>query len=313
MPYRAAKLAPMNPAKLKGVIAAIVTPQDGQGAPDAKAFCDLASWLLANGCDGLNVLGTTGEATSFSVRQRMKLMRAVAASGLPMARMMVGTGAAAIEDAIMLTREAAQCGFAAALVLPPFYYKNVPEDGVLRYIERVIEATKATPVPLYLYHYPAMSGVPYTVSLVKRLLDRFGSRIAGLKDSSGDLEYAKGVARISAGFAVFSGTEAHLGEARGGVFAGCISATANVNSALCGRALHQGDDEALAAAVRIRKLLDGKPLVPGVKALLSRLRGCPSLAEVLPPFIPLTEVETNSLFSAYEAIQKETAAWPLKT
>ncbi len=137
--------------KLHGVIAAIVTPLDGRGEPDAKAFYDLACWLLANGCDGLNVLGTTGEATSLSVEQRMRLMKAVAASGLPMSRMMVGTGAAAIADAVTLTRHAADCGFAGALVLPPFYYKNVPDDGVMRFIGSIIEATKT--IPLYLYHY----------------------------------------------------------------------------------------------------------------------------------------------------------------
>lgn len=289
---------------LKGVIAAIVTPLDGRREPDAGAFYDLASWLLANGCDGLNVLGTTGEATSFSVEQRMRLMQAVAASGLPMARMMVGTGAAAVQDAVTLTRQAADCGFAGALVLPQFYYKNVPGDGVVRYIESIAEETGNESIPLYLYNFPAMSGVPYTVQLVKRLLDQFGSRIAGLKDSSGDLDYARAVAGISAGLAVFPGSEASLGEARTGVFAGCISATANLNSALCMRAFRHGDGDALASAVRIRKLLDGKQFVPGVKALLSRIRGLPALAEVLPPFVPLAEAEIAPLFRAYEEILK---------
>ena len=197
----------MYQLRLKGVIAAIVTPLDGKGDPDDKAFCDLASWLLANGCDGLNVLGTTGEATSFSLGQRVKLMQAVAASGLPMARMMVGTGAAATQDAVTLTRCAADCGFAGALVLPQFYYKNVPGDGVVRYIGLIAEATGNAPVPLYLYNFPAMSGVPYTVPLVKRLMDQFGGRIAGLKDSSGDLDYARAVAGISAGLAVFPGAK----------------------------------------------------------------------------------------------------------
>ncbi len=285
---------------LKGVFAAIVTPLDASGEPDAEAFHDLASWLLANGCDGLNVLGTTGEAASFSVEQRQRLMTAAAKSGLPMARMMVGTGAAATQDAIALARHAADCGFAGALVVPPFYYKNVPEDGVLRYIDAIIQATRD--VPLYLYHYPAMSGVPYTLPLLRRLLDQFGSRIAGLKDSSGDLEYARAAAGISPGFAVFPGTEASLAEARTGLFAGCISATANVTSAFCGKALHHADDGALDSAIRIRKLLGAFPFVPGVKALLSRIHGQPALAQVLPPFVPLTELEIASLFDAYEML-----------
>lgn len=284
---------------LRGVIAAIVTPVDGNGNPDAEAFHDLAAWLLAHGCDGLNVLGTTGEAASFSVNQRIRLMKVVASSGLPMSHMMVGTGAAALEDAVTLTRHAADCGFAGVLVLPPFYYKGVPEEGVLRFIAAIVEATKDKAIPLYLYHYPAMSGVPYTGELVKRLIARFGERIAGLKDSSGDIEYARAVAAISGNFAVFPGSETRLDEARTGLFAGCISATANVTSALCKQALN-GDDRALASAIRIRKFLEDRPFVVSVKALLSRIHNRPSLADVLPPFMRLGDAETTTLFRAYE-------------
>src|SRR6266850_3871112 len=121
--------------QLQGVIAAIATAVDETGAPDCARSTALARYLLANGCDGLNVLGTTGEATSFTVAQRMKVMTAYRAAALPLERMMVGTGAAALEDAIALTRLATELGFAGALVLPPFYYKGVPDDGLARYIE----------------------------------------------------------------------------------------------------------------------------------------------------------------------------------
>ncbi len=141
-----------------------------------------------------------------------------------------------------------------------------------------------------------MSGVPFTLPLVQRLLNRFGERLAGLKDSSGDLDYARAVARLDTKFAVFPGTEARLGEG----FAGCISATANVTSAMCSQAVHHGDDEALALAVRIRKLMDGKAFAPSVKALLSRIHDQPALADVLPPFVPLVDEEAASLFDAYE-------------
>ena len=107
----------------------------------------LARFLLDNGCDGLNVLGTTGEATSFSLEQRKRVMSAYAASGLPLDRMMVGTGAAAAADAIALTRHAAELGFAGALVLPPFYYKGVPDDGLVAYVDAIVAATAATADP----------------------------------------------------------------------------------------------------------------------------------------------------------------------
>jgi hypothetical protein len=115
---------------LSGVIAAIATPMDEDGAPDLKRAVKLARYLLDNGCDGLNVLGTTGEATSFSLAERKAVMDAYKANGLPLDRLMVGTGAAAVSDAVALTRHAADLGFAGALVLPPFYYKGVPDDGL---------------------------------------------------------------------------------------------------------------------------------------------------------------------------------------
>src|SRR5919107_2787362 len=137
---------------LGGVIAAIATPVDATGAPDHERFLKLARFLLGNGCDGLNVLGTTGEATSFTAEQRMGLMSAVAKAGLPLDRLMVGTGAAAVGDAVRITRHAAELGFAGALVLPPFYYKGISADGVLRYLDAVVRGSAA--IPIYLYHFP---------------------------------------------------------------------------------------------------------------------------------------------------------------
>src|ERR1700739_61160 len=123
---------------LHGVIAAIATAVDPRGEPDCARSIALTRFLLANGCDGLNVLGTTGEATSFSLDQRRPVMNAYAESGLPLARMMVGTGAAALADAIALTKHAAELGFAGALVLPPFYYKGVPDDGLVAAIDTIV-------------------------------------------------------------------------------------------------------------------------------------------------------------------------------
>ena len=167
----------MAQTSLRGVIAAIVTPVDAAGAPDHERFLKLARFLLDNGCDGLNVLGTTGEATSFTEEQRIGLMSAIAEAGLPLARLMVGTGAAAAGDAVRITRHAAELGFAGALVLPPFYYKGVSGDGVLRYLDTVIRVSAAPAVPIYLYHFPAQSGVPYDLDLIRRILDAFGERV----------------------------------------------------------------------------------------------------------------------------------------
>ncbi len=272
-------------SRIKGVIAAIPTPITAAGDPDAELFLKAARHLLANGCDGLNVLGTTGEATSFSVAQRMALMDAVAASRLPMEQLMVGTGAAAVADACTLTAHAAKLGFAGALLLPPFYYKGVNDDGIFTYVARVVEASAKPAVPIYLYHFPALSGVRYEAPVVGRLLKAFPGRIAGLKDSSGDMDYARGMAALSNAFDVFPSTEACLDEARTGTFAGCISATANLTAADCRKALRDGDAAALARAVAGRKSFDGQPLIPAVKARLAAVLQEPTLASVLPPMV----------------------------
>lgn len=293
---------------LKGVIAAIATAVDEQGEPDCARSTALARYLLANGCDGLNVLGTTGEATSFSLAQRQRVMTAYRDAGLPLDRMMVGTGAAAVADAVALTRHAADLGFAGALLLPPFYYKGVPDDGLVDYVDTIVLATRAKPVPIYLYHFPAQSGLPWHVTLIKRLLERAGGRIVGLKDSSGDMAYARAAAGLGADFKVFPSTEAVLLEARSGVFAGCISATANLNADLCARAWRSGDARALDAAVAIRKLFDGKQLVPGVKALLAHIHRDPAWARVQPPLSTFAAGDRAAVLAAHDQLRAAPAA-----
>jgi 4-hydroxy-tetrahydrodipicolinate synthase len=294
-------------SKLHGVIAAIATAVDAEGDPDCPRSTALARFLLANGCDGLNVLGTTGEATSFSLEQRRRVMTAYRDAGLALDRLMVGTGAAAVADAVALTRHAAELGFAGALLLPPFYYKGVPDDGLVAYVGTIVQATAATPIPIYLYHFPAQSGLPWRVELVRRLLERFGERIVGLKDSSGDMAYARAAATISSGFKVFPSTEAVLMEARTGVFAGCISATANVNADLCARAWRHGDAGALAAAVSIRKLFDGKQLVPGVKGLIAHIHGDAAWGRVQPPLSALLAADQAAIAAGYDDVRAQSA------
>ena len=294
-------------SKLQGVIAAIATAVDERGEPDCACSVALARFLLANGCDGLNVLGTTGEATSFSLEQRKRVMTAYRDAGLPLDRLMVGTGAASVADAVALTRHAAELGFAGALVLPPFYYKGVPDDGLVAYLDAIIAATSTKPVPIYLYHFPAQSGLPWHIGLCMRLLVRHGSRIVGLKDSSGDMSYARAAAAVSRDWHVFPSTEAVLVEARSGIFAGCISATANLNADLCARAWRSGDAGALDAAVNIRRLFDGKQLVPGVKALLAHIHGDPAWARVQPPLTAFSASDRAALAVRYDELRAPSA------
>jgi 4-hydroxy-tetrahydrodipicolinate synthase len=296
------------PTRLTGVIAAVATAVDESGAPDAARSTKLARFLLDTGCDGLNVLGTTGEATSFSLEQRKAVMSAYKQAGLPLDRLMVGTGAAATADAVALTRHAAELGFAGALVLPPFYYKGVPDDGLAAYIGMIVKATAEKPIPIYLYHFPSQSGLPWHVKLIARLLDAHKGRIVGLKDSSGDMGYAREAAGIGQGFDVFPSTEACLIEARGGVFAGCISATANLNADLCQRAWSSGDAAALDTAVAIRKLFDGKPLVSGVKSTLAHIHNDAGWARVAPPLSAFTAADRAAANAGYDTARARKVA-----
>jgi 4-hydroxy-tetrahydrodipicolinate synthase len=287
---------------LRGVVAAIITPLDRNGAPDAAQFCNVARALLSGGCDSLNVLGTTGEATSFSLVERGRLMEEAAKSGLPLDRMMVGTGAAAVDDAIRLTGHARALGFAGALILPPFYYKNVSDDGIFAYLAEIVESLRGKVFPIYLYNFPALSGVPYSVELVRRLLSAYPDHLAGLKDSSGDLNYARAVAAIDSRLAVFPSSEACLKEARSGIFAGCISATANLTAAFCADAFHKQDDRALAKAVALRDACSGVPLVPAVKSIMAHVHGSAALENVKPPLVRLDPEHRARLIAEYERI-----------
>jgi 4-hydroxy-tetrahydrodipicolinate synthase len=298
----------MTEPRLSGVIAAIATAVDENGEPDCARSTALAKFLLDHGCDALNVLGTTGEATSFSTEQRRRLMTAYRDAGLPMERLMVGTGAAAVRDAVELTRHAAELGFAAALLLPPFYYKGVADDGLVAYVEAIVAATKLRPIPVYLYHFPALSGVAWHVGLVARIVASFGNRIAGLKDSSGDLGFARAAAAVAPGFAVFPSNETALLEARNGPFAGCISATVNLNADLCARAYRGGDAVALEAAANIRKLFDGKPLIAGVKALLAHIHGDPAWARVMPPLSAFSAADRAGAVAGYDSVRARRVA-----
>ena len=298
----------MASKKLTGVVAAVATAVDETGAPDAARSTKLARFLLDTGCDGLNVLGTTGEATSFSLEQRKAVMTAYKNAGLPLDRLMVGAGAAATADAVALTRHAAELGFAGALILPPFYYKGIPDDGLAAYIGTIVMATAERPIPIYLYHFPSQSGLPWHVKLIARLLDAHKGRILGLKDSSGDMAYAREAAGIARDFDVFPSTEACLIEARTGIFAGCISATANLNADLCQRAWSTGDTAALDCAVTIRKLFDGKPLVSGVKATLAHIHNDAGWARVAPPLAPFLATDRAGAVAGYDAARAKRVA-----
>ena len=289
--------------RLSGVIAAALTPLSASLEPDLAGVVAHCTRLLANGCDGINLLGTTGEATSLSAAQRMRVMSAVAESGLPLERFMVGTGAAALDDAIRLSAHAVRLGFAGALAVPPFYFKDVSDEGVFRWYAALIDGVGDSHLRLYFYNFPQLSGVTIAPDVIERIVRAYPGIAAGVKDSSGSRPYALELAHRFSDLAIFPSSEAGAGTLRSEGFAGCISATVNLTAPLAQRVWRgessPGEPGALAA---VRTTIARYPMVPAVRYLTSRIRGDESWRRPLPPLEPLSPSDGEGLAGALAAI-----------
>lgn len=282
----------------RGVYAAILTPLTAALEPDLDAFVAHGKWLLAHGCDGLAPLGTTGEANSMSLKQRMRVLEA-AGRHLPPARLIIGAGSSAIADAVHLARASLDIGAAGVLLLPPFYYKNPGEDGLFAFFAQVIERTADQRLRAYLYHFPQQSAVPITASLIRRLKDSYGDIIAGLKDSGGEWNYSAGLLKDFPGFGIFTGSEQYLlaNLRAGGV--GTISASVNV-TALLAQPVYAKWREAEADAAQevltaARALFKDLPLVGAIKEMMTLISGNPAWRHILPPNTPLAPAQRAEL------------------
>jgi len=284
---------------LRGVIAATATPVGPDFSPDAARLVGHLRHLLENGCDGINLLGTTGEANSFSARQRLALMHAVKEAGLPMGRMMVGTGVCSLDETVTLTQAAADLGFAGALVLPPFYYPGIEADALVAYVDALVARLRPGAMSLYLYHIPQNTGVPWPVEVVAQLARAHAGLVRGIKDSSGDLAYARAVVAADRTLAVFPSSEATLWDADREGFAGCISATTNLTAADSQLAWRQQGSEAGRQAVEragtCRAVLAKQALVASVKAALGVLHRDPQWARTCVPLLPRSAAQTEAL------------------
>ncbi|HEX9326373.1 MAG TPA: dihydrodipicolinate synthase family protein, partial [Reyranella sp.] len=220
----------MAAARIKGVLSPVVTPFKRDLSPDVGRFIAHCKWLLSQDC-GLAVFGTNSEANSMSARERMGLLDAIVSAGVPTDRMMPGTGACSINEAAEVSAHATKLGVGGVLMLPPFYYKGVPEEGLFRFFSEVVQRVGDDRLRVYLYHIPPVSAVPITHKLVERLMKAYPKQIAGMKDSSDDWPHTKSMIDAFAkdGFDVFSGNEKPLIDNIKSGGAGCISATANIN------------------------------------------------------------------------------------
>lgn len=282
---------------MKGVVAAVPTPIDSNGRPQRELFLEHCRWALANGCDGLNILGSTGEANSFTGEDR-KLIMEWAAKSLDVTQLMVGTGTPSLGETISLSKHAARLGFATALVLPPYYYKPVTDEGLIGWYAALDAALSGHPINVYFYNFPQMTGIDISVSVIAALTERFPERFTGIKDSSGDLGYCREVVSLAQKLSVFPSSESSLAESHQSGFAGCISATANITAPLCAEiwaSRTRPDTETVAEIDRQRTAMAGPSLIASVKHLVGIRSGEASWRNVLPPFQKLGEASGRKL------------------
>ncbi len=299
--------APVNSrARITGVLSPVVTPFKADLSPDPERLAAHCRWLNSNDV-GLAVFGTNSEANSLSIEEKIELLDFLVSDGIDPARMMPGTGACALPDTVRLTAHAAKHGCAGVLMLPPFYYKGVSDDGLFRSFSEVIERVGDSRLRIYLYNIPPVSQVAITVPLIERLLTAYPETIAGAKDSSGDWENTKAYMDNfgAQGFDVFPGSESFLleGLRHGGV--GCISATANVNPgaiAALAASWEEGDADTRQASLNvIRGIFARSPMIPALKAAIAHYGGDAAWVTVRPPLVELNDEQRTSLISELDA------------
>ncbi len=291
--------------RITGVLSPVVTPFGADLAPDAQRLARHCRWLLSQNV-GLAVFGTNSEANSLSVEEKIELLDGLVAAGLDPARMMPGTGCCALPDSVRLTAHAMKLGCGGVLMLPPFYYKGVSDDGLFRSFAEVIERVGEARLRVYLYHIPPVAQVPITLGLVERLLKAYPTQIAGMKDSGGEWTNTKAFldAFAKSGFDVFAGSETFLLQNMRNGGAGCISATANVHPGPIARLFdtwRAADADAQQARLDvIRGAFQKFPMIPALKSAIAHHGGDPGWAPVRPPLVALTGAQAAALASELE-------------
>ncbi len=297
--------------RIEGVLSPVLTPFKLNLEPDVARYIAHCKWLVSQNV-GLAIFGTNSEAASLSVPERQALLDKLLAAGVPANRMMPGTGACSLADAVTLTNHAVEGGAAGCLMLPPFYYKGVSDEGLFAYYSEVIERVANDKLKIYLYHIPAVSGVPITLKLIEMLRKRYPDTVVGVKDSSGVWDNTKAMIDnfAAGGFDVFPGSELPLSQALaiGGV--GCISATANINPA----AIHAvfAEYKANGATTKlaelqakidaVRKVIQSHQMISLMKRIAAEFSGQADWSTVRPPLVKMNEATAQTVLTELKAL-----------
>jgi len=289
----------------RGIWCATLTPQDARGAIDTRRLAAHVKRLFAAGVDGIALFGTTGEGQSFALRERRDGLDALIAAGIDPRRVLAGTGCAALPETIELTRHAVACGCAGALVLPPFFFKAVSDEGVYASYARIVEGVGDDRLRLYLYHIPQVTAVPISAGVIERLAAAFPAVVAGIKDSSCDLDHEQALLRRFPRLDIFVGFEPHLPAAVAAGGAGTICGIANLYPRALRRLFDAANEAARRAELdrigRLVALLDGYSLFPAFKAIQASITGDEGWLAVREPLVALDAGATQSLLAGLAA------------
>jgi len=293
------------PERLSGVLSPVVTPFKHDLSPDPEKLVQHCRWLLSQNV-GLAVFGTTSEANSLSVEEKISLLDELVEAGIESSRLLSGTGHCALTDTVKLTAHAVSLGCAGMLMLPPFYYKDVSDDGLYRSFAEVIERVGSNDLRVYLYHIPPIAHVGIPPHLVERLVTQYPQTVVGIKDSSGDWDNTDALLQLDLDdFRVFAGSETFLLQNMRGGGAGCISATANINPAAIHELYENWQSEKAetmqAELDAVRSTVEKYPMIPAVKSIIGNLRGEAQWETVRPPLLALAADQKSELLDALHA------------
>jgi 4-hydroxy-tetrahydrodipicolinate synthase len=293
--------------KITGVFSAATTPLNADGSPDVGLFTEHCKRLIEEGCHGVALLGTTGEANSFSMSERRMLLEAALKAGISPDKLLPGTGVAAIPETIELTKHALSLGVTKVVMLPPFYYKGVSDDGLFNAYSAILEGVNDSRLQVILYHIPQVSGIPLSVPLIGRLVEAFPDTVVGIKESAGDFNNMQAIIAAYPGFSVLCGADPLLLPLLKAGGAGCITATSNLVANSLRTVYDHVYDEAQAAKVdaaqgRIngyRTLSNSYVQIPTIKAMVGLKTGNAAWKRTRPPLVALTDAEYAALAEGY--------------
>lgn len=290
------------PPRLRGIFAPTLTPVKADLSPDIARWVAFSKQLLADGCHGLCPFGTTSEANSFGIDERIDMLEQLVEGGVPAAQLMPGTGTPAIPDTVKLTAHAVKLGCGGTMVLPPYYYKGMSDDGLFKAMAEVIERVGDTRLRIYLYHIPPVAQVSFSLALIERLIKAYPETVVGIKDSSGDWDHLHSLLTSFPDFNIFTGSERFLLDALKLGGAGSINAVANVIAPLERRLYDawEGDEapELQEAVNQMRPVFKDVAPIPALKQIVAHVRQDPNWVNLRPPFVNLTEAQAESVLSA---------------